>query len=293
MTIKNLTLSGGGPNGIIMLGIIQKLEERNYFNMNNIEKIYATSVGAIISLLLSMKFEWKTINDYIIQRPWHETYHISLDDIIACYSKKGLFDRMSIETFYKPFFNAKDLNISMTMKEFYEYSNIELHFFSQEINTYNTINISYKTFPDIPVIDAVLMSCSVPILFTPVIVNNNCYIDGCFEANYPMSFCLEENKNVDEILGIYNSCENKVKNINDASSLFDFIIQLFYKVVSNNILKTINIGLLKNEIIFKTEPLTLSFFMKILYSSENRRMLLEKGIQIADNYLDGCINELS
>jgi predicted acylesterase/phospholipase RssA len=285
MTIKILSLSGGGPNGIITLGIIQKLEEKGYLNINEINKIYATSVGAIVSVLLSLKFDWETINDYIIQRPWHETYKIKIEDILSSYTKKGIFDISSVETFYKPFFNASDLNISITMKELYEYSNIELHFFSHELNNYNTIDISYKTFPDTPVTQCILMSCAIPILFTPVTLNNKCYIDGGCECNYPIEFCLKENSDVNEILGIYNISETSEKIISEESNILEFIIFLFYKLISKRVIKEQNINLIPNEIIYKTNPLTFSFMSEVLFSSENRKELIEKGISIANDYL--------
>jgi len=288
MTIKILTLSGGGPNGITTLGIIKKLQDAQHININNIEKIYATSSGAILGVLIALKFDVDTIIDYIIQRPWHETYKIKIEDILASYLKKGIFDKSSVEKFYLPFFNARDLNINMTMKEFYEYSKIELHFFSQEINHYTTTDISYKTFPDITLIETVHMSCAIPFLFTPVIINDKCYIDGGCESNYPINFCIEDNNNnLDEILGICNSYTYEKNNnyLNNDSTILDFIINLFYKLFSNNIFKDKNIKLIPNEIIYKNEPLTLSFMSNMLYSSENRQQLLEYGFQIANDYI--------
>ena len=59
--IKHLVIPGGGPTGIKALGALQYLEQNGYWNINNIETIYATSAGAILSVLLCLKFEWATI----------------------------------------------------------------------------------------------------------------------------------------------------------------------------------------------------------------------------------------
>ena len=66
MTIKHLVISGGGPNGIKSLGILKELCDNNFWNINDIQTIYATSAGAIIALLLLLKFDIDTISNYIL-----------------------------------------------------------------------------------------------------------------------------------------------------------------------------------------------------------------------------------
>ena len=78
MTIKNLVISGGGPIMIQILGAIQHLEENNFIDRNNIETIYGTSAGAIVAVLLCLKYDWETINDYIIKRPWQDVFTIKV-----------------------------------------------------------------------------------------------------------------------------------------------------------------------------------------------------------------------
>jgi predicted acylesterase/phospholipase RssA len=118
MTIKHLVIPGGGPTGIKAIGALQYLEQHGYWNINDIETIYATSAGAIISVLLCLKFDWETINDYIVKRPWNDAFQVSVNQIFEAYSKKGIFDKNVAEIFYKPFFKAKDIPMEITMKEF-------------------------------------------------------------------------------------------------------------------------------------------------------------------------------
>ena len=97
MTIRHLVISGGGPIMIQILSGIQELERKEYLNMQNIESIYGTSAGAIIGVMLSLKFDWDTINDYIIKRPWHDVFPIKVQNILDAYTKKGIFDIKTIE----------------------------------------------------------------------------------------------------------------------------------------------------------------------------------------------------
>ena len=54
MRYTNLLISGGGIYGIMILGIIKYLQEYNI--LDNIKKYLGTSVGAIICLLLNIKY---------------------------------------------------------------------------------------------------------------------------------------------------------------------------------------------------------------------------------------------
>jgi predicted acylesterase/phospholipase RssA len=81
MTIKHIVIPGGGPTGIKALGALQYLEQNGYWNIDNIETIYATSAGSIIAVLLCLKFDWDAINDYIIKRPWHEVTHLNINQV--------------------------------------------------------------------------------------------------------------------------------------------------------------------------------------------------------------------
>ena len=287
MTIKHLVISGGGPTGIKALGALQQLEKNNFWKIDNIETIYATSAGSIIALLIAMKFEWDYINDYIIKRPWHEVYNIGINHFFEAFSKKGLFDKNIFEIFFKPFFKAKDLSMDITMKDFYEYSNIELHFFSLEINQFESIDISYKTHPDLNVLTAIHMSSALPIIISPVCIDNKCYIDGGVVSNYPLDFCINnENVVIDEILGFRNDYENiKTNNIvNNESTILDYIMNFINRLIMNvdTEKKQQNIP---NEVEYKTRCLDFSFFKTALSCKETRNNLLKDGIESADIFL--------
>jgi predicted acylesterase/phospholipase RssA len=155
MTIKNLVISGGGPIMIQVLAAIQHLEKNNLLDISNIESIYGTSAGALVGLLLCLKFDWETINDYIIKRPWHDVFPMKIQDIFDAYTKKGIFDMKHIEKCIKPLFDAKNIQMDITLEDFYNYSKIEFHLFSFEINEYKVQDVSYITHPKLSLLTAI------------------------------------------------------------------------------------------------------------------------------------------
>ena len=145
MTIKHLILCGGGPSVFRTIGALHYLEDKLFWNINDIETIYATSAGAIFGAMLCLKFDHETIEKYLIDRPWKEAFPIKMSQIMDIYSKKGLYDHNVAEIIFKPLLNAKDLPLTVTLAELHNYSKIELHMYSLEINEFKTVDISLFT----------------------------------------------------------------------------------------------------------------------------------------------------
>jgi predicted acylesterase/phospholipase RssA len=286
MTIKHLVIPGGGPTGIKALGALQHLQENGFWKINDIETIYATSAGAIISVLLCLKFDWETINDYIIKRPWNEAFQIGVNQIFEAYSRKGLFDKNIAEIFYKPFFMAKDISLNVTLKEFYEFSKIETHFFSLEVNSFSLEDVSYLTHPDLELLIAVQMSCAIPILISPVCVDNKCYVDGGVLCNYPIQQCILRAENVNEILGLKNDYIKQDNNIvKNESTILEYIMNFISKLV-NNVKINSEENLIPNELKYSADLMNWSNIQLALNSKEERQRLLELGIEEGKMFLD-------
>jgi predicted acylesterase/phospholipase RssA len=286
MTIRHLVIPGGGPTGFQALGALQELEQTGFWKIEDIKTIYATSVGTIISVLIALKFDWPSIIDYVVLRPWHETFPIDIQQVIGVYYKKGLFDTSVIELFYRPFFETKDISLNITMREFYELTNIELHMFSLELNDFEIKDINYVTFPDLPIVKAVHMSCSLPGIMTPVCFDEKCFVDGGFISNYPIKFCVEKEKNVEEILGIQNIyTDSHTKNITDDSTMLDYIMHFIIKLITKVCSNTTYEGQLPYELKYETTLMTMEHMKEVLYSSDARQQLINKGIDAAKCFL--------
>jgi NTE family protein len=298
MTIQHLVISGGGVTGIKSFGILQHLELHDFWKIDNIQSIYATSAGAIVALLIALKFDWETINDYILLRRWHEAYPIGIQLFFDAFSKKGILGDEIAVTFFKPFFLAKDLSLEMTMKEFYEYSKIELHFFSLEVNSFQIENISYKTFPDLPVLKAIHMTCALPIIICPVILGEKCYMDGGVVNNYPLNVCMEEQglEMDNEILAIKNDYNNETNaennsHIKNESTILDYIMIFINKLIMNVDTEGKQRSV-KHEILCKTEHIRLDTLKSALYSADFRKELLNSGIETARLFLSQLEKDL-
>lgn len=287
MNIKHLVISGGGPSMIQTLGVLHHLSTTNVLNLNNIKSIYGTSAGAIVGTLICLNYDWDSINDYIIQRPWNDVFKIKIDVICDAYKKKGLFDLKTVEKCFKPLFDAKDIPLNITFEEFYDYSKIDLHMYSFDINEFKLQDISHMTYPKLPVLQGIQMTCSLPLLVSPVCFDNKCFIDGGIICNYPLKQCMDNIENHDEILGIKNQyeSENRINlNINSDSTIVDYILTFLFKTIQS-LSKKEEITNIKNEIICKATLMSVSYLKDVLYSLDLRKKLFDDGAESAKLFM--------
>ena len=285
MTIKHLVISGGGPSMIQTLGAIQHLETAGFIDTNNIESIYGTSAGAIVGVLIALKYDWITINDYIIKRPWKDVFAIKAQNIFDAYTKKGLFDIKTIEKCFKPLLDAKDISMSITLVDFFKYSNIELHFFAFEINHFVLVDVSHLTHPDLSLLVALQMTCGLPVLLTPAFIDDKCYADGGIICNYSLKHCVESGKKEEEILGFKNNYIKNESFITSESTIIDYLLSFLFKLIGNVNQDHIQPHI-KNEVIFNIHFLSMDVFNKALSDIHVREDLFKSGESYAKDFLE-------
>lgn len=290
MTIKHLVISGGGPSMIQTLGAIQYLETAEFIDIHNIETIYGTSAGAIVGVLIALKYDWVTINDYIIKRPWQDVFAIKAQNIFDAYTKKGLFDIKTIEKCFKPLLDAKDISMNITLADFFTYSNIELHFFAFEINNFVLTDVSHVTHPDLSLLVALQMTCGLPVLLTPVFIEDKCYADGGIMCNYSLKHCVESGKKEDEILGFKNNYIKNESFITSESTIIDYLLSFLFKLIGNVNQDHIQPPI-QNEVVFNIHFLSMEIFKKALSDVHVREDLFKSGESYAKEFLDNNIKK--
>jgi predicted acylesterase/phospholipase RssA len=293
MPIKHLVLSGGGPIGISFLGALEYLSNEKYINNDEIESIYATSIGTVMATILCLNYDWPTINKYIIERPWQHIFKVNAKQIMDIYSNKGLYDITVIEKIFKPLLEAKDLLLTITLKEFCAYCKKDLHFFAFDLNTYQTIELSNKDYPDLSLLKAIYISCSLPGIVIPTIMDDKCLIDGGSLANFPLNYCLRDHPNKDEILGfnyLYKNDDGTECSgnniINDESDMLDFILALSLNSI-NYITSSLKYNKIINILEFSSNSTMLSIdnMTYVVGTIEGRQTLFDKGREVAVKFV--------
>lgn len=293
MTIKHLLLSGGGINGMIFTGILKKLIDEKYIELDKIETIYGASVGGLLGLILCLKIDYDDIIKYLIERPWHKAFQkidLNTETFFNVFSEKGILDDKIIKIMMSNLFKCVDINENITFKELYEYSKINLIISSVCINTFDLTEFSHEKTPLMKVIDAVYCSASIPFIFKPKYINNSFHMDSGLIKNYPVKNMLNYCKN-EEIFGLSLLTPEEDIQINQDDDVFKY----FYKLMNKLMIRFTrdNELILKNEIQITVgnsigDDKLWDFFCK----KEERQKKFDMGIKKGDFYLRTLNNSI-
>ena len=284
MTIKHIVLSSGSYKGVYMLGVLKHLKDIQYYSINNIENIYAVSVGSILAVLLAMKLDLNDITNYVIDRPWGKLFSIESENLINSLYSKGMLDITIFYSLFENFFKKEKINKDITMQEFYDKYKIRLQFIALNINSFENEVLSHEKTPDLKLIEAVYMSCSLPFIFVPNIYNNNYYLDGGLINPYPLKMCINENKNEDEIMSIFIVDEKIKTTLDESDNILTFGLFLFNNLIKKNRVEY-KIPEFKNEILIPTDEMNMTDAISIINSKEVREKMIEQGIKYAKLFM--------
>jgi predicted acylesterase/phospholipase RssA len=297
ITVKHLVISGGGTLGFIVYGFLRD-SYGLLWHHSKLESLYATSVGSLISTFIALNIEWSILDAYIINRPWHQVFQFDFKHILYSVNNCGIFNIDIFKQILDPLLKFKELDVNITLKEFYEWNHFDMHFYVTEIyaedgSYFKKIDISHKTHPDWKLVDAVYASCALPVAFSPYSKDNCIYIDGGILNTYPVNDCIhnikitENTKN--EICAFQlTSLDNKATNCKEKKeiikcSLIDLlifiIIHIIYEFTSQK-----SIVKLKYEFEIKSSKIT-GFEIHLASSDAMiRRKLITEGSELWNTY---------
>ncbi|CAK7057350.1 patatin-like phospholipase family protein [Parabacteroides sp. APC149_11_2_Y6] len=161
-----LALSGGGAKGFAHIGVFKLLEECRL----SPDIIVGTSAGSLMGALFADGYTADEIKELFTGREFSEFAQLQIP-------KSGLFDSKRFRYFLKRHLrtkNIEDLKIPLVVMAT-DLDNGESHEFRSG-----------------PIVDAVTASCSIPIIFSPVVINGVHYVDGGLFHNFPVSIIREE-----------------------------------------------------------------------------------------------------
>lgn len=288
MPIEHLVISGGGHNILPMFGAVKFLVEKDYINFSSLKTFDGTSAGALLGFTLLTGIDLEEIETYLVQRPWEKIFAITPEQIFGAFKSKGLFDVTLVQQILAPLMNAADIPIDITFLEFYEKNSIEFTVYVTELNSLETQYFSYKTAPNMRILDGLYMSSAVPPLFKPCIKDNKCYLDGGVFSNYPIDDFFKRYPDIEEnnVFGIkcLGNPNNKSDIISDESTITDYLSCTIKKLIQQIIIHKDNNTSINNELMFHSTSFTYSTLKSSISSSQERERLINEGISRASEY---------
>jgi predicted acylesterase/phospholipase RssA len=276
--IKHIVLSGGGETGFAYCGAIRESNISGFWDIKNIVSVHSTSSGSIFATFLPLihRIGWDEFDNFVCKRPWDQVYKFGLNQMMNLYTNIGILDRKAIyDTFY-PIFMAVDISMDITMEEFHQLTGIEIHYYTTEMETFQLVDVSYKTHPHWKVIDAVYASSALPILFKPAEIDGKTYIDGAVFCNYPLKQCLEMADHEEEILAFKKCYPIEFRTDTHYENLIDYINDILAKTFAK-ISVSFDSPVITNCVKFMGEYTTAYTVYKVISNTDLRNEMIHSG----------------
>ncbi len=222
--IKTLVISGGGFKGFSLIGVLRALEKFNV--LSSIETYVGTSIGAVFAFLISIKYTHTELYDFITSFTYKSLADIQL---LKCLDNYGLetgnkFMMLLRKMLQRKMGSASNITditdiTDITFETHYRLFGIKLVINATCVNDMSNVCFSVDTHPNLSIMTAIRASIAIPLLFTPVQLDNNLYVDGGLLENF-----LIRNYPPESTLGIMLS-EEKVDGIK-INTFESYILQL-------------------------------------------------------------------
>lgn len=216
-----LVIAGGGLYGLMYLGAIKYYMEKD--QLNDVKEYVGTSIGSILCILISLNCNVEMIKTWLNE---NTLLHKNDINVFNIFEKYGIDcgDRLTNVLESK----LKDL----TGKSYINFKT--LHEITGKKVTITGVNVSkmcveyfnHQTTPYMHVSKALRISCSIPIIFTPVELNNDIYVDGGLLDNVPVNYV---NKKENKILAI----KSKLLKT-DINNILTFVSSMINTIRINN-----------------------------------------------------------
>jgi predicted patatin/cPLA2 family phospholipase len=235
--ISCLCFSGGGATGLSFISSLELLINMNIISLENINLFVGTSAGSIFAFLLNIGVTIEEIKEFVYAFDFK--FLIGEIDCITLLEDFGINDgtRMIIKI-YVEFLKRKYKKSDVTFGELYNMTHKKLIIIGTNLSEYIETVFSVDTTPNFSVIQALRISTSIPVIFTPVIINNIIYVDGALTNNFPINYCP-----INNTFGFY-IINNPIK-INTFQNLVMSCLSTTINAITN---KNLNDNLYKNII---------------------------------------------
>lgn len=226
-----LVLSGGAFKGLILLGSLHALYEKNIHW--KIDNLVGTSCGAMICYLLAIGYTPIEIFTYICTRLVLDNIHV---DIVSMMNGQGATSYNIIQEHLEKLTIEKIGYLPTLLDVKTRYGK------TLAISTYNYTRkkeeiLSYRTHPELPCLIAIRMSANLPMIFDHFKYQGSYYVDGGLINNFPIDIGEEVGA---KVLGIFIQpiVEKETREI--PKSMIEYIYQLVLVPVRDSIERKID-----------------------------------------------------
>jgi predicted acylesterase/phospholipase RssA len=183
-----LVLSGGGTNGVAMLGALHALESRGC--LRAIRRFVGTSVGGVVAMLVAVGYRAVEIYRVLQGIDFRTFNELDCDSVLMFYDTLGAVDGEPVMRLLRVMLAKKGIAEGVTFHELLQHTGGRaLCLTGYNVLTSKTESFSHANHPSMAVLQAARITISIPLYFRPVEFNGGLYVDGGLVEPTPVRFC--------------------------------------------------------------------------------------------------------
>ena len=229
---SNLVLSGGALKAVVLLGAVKYLEEKDL--IKHFKNYVGSSAGAIIIFFLIIGYKSYEIKDILIEEI-NNIVDLDFENIDDFFINYGIDNTDRNKDILKKYLIKKTKLNDITFIEFAKKYGLNFTKTGTNLTTRNTDYFNVDNFPNMSMIDALVITSCIPLIYKPIEYNDNLYIDGGIYNNFAYNYY----KNKNDSLGINVTYNYSRKN--------DTFINYFNNILLSLMDKIIELGLDNSE----------------------------------------------
>ena len=229
---SNLVLSGGALKAVVLLGAVKYLEEKDL--IKHFKNYVGSSAGAIIIFFLIIGYKSYEIKDILIEEI-NNFFDLDFENIDDFFINYGIDNTDRNKDILKKYLIKKTKLNDITFIEFAKKYGLNFTITGTNLTTRNTDYFNVDNFPNMSMIDALVITSCIPLIYKPIEYNDNLYIDGGIYNNFAYNYY----KNKNDSLGINVTYNYSRKN--------DTFINYFNNILLSLMDKIIELGLDNSE----------------------------------------------
>ncbi len=197
--IKKIFFGSGSIKAHIYIGIIEVLEKHKLYD--ELTHYYGCSAGTFAALSLVLGIKREELTKLFNQLNLKNMLGIDGKAVLSFFKNFGFDTGAGIENEFKKLFKVANINPDITFSQLHKLTGKYLGILGANITKECGEVFDHINNPDMSILLAVRISCSIPIVFQPVKYNECLYTDGGIIEKQMIYFIFKDCK--DSVLGFH------------------------------------------------------------------------------------------
>lgn len=180
LKLTSIVLSSGGVYGLQMLYVLDKLDSMGA--LSTVQHWSGVSIGSICSLFMNIGVKPIELVPLIQKVP--TSFTLTPQSILSTPDTFGLVSHTPFRRLLETVLEQKGILPNITFCQLFRFTKQTLSIFATNLDTNSLTAFNHQTTPDVYILDAIMASCSIPIVFPPFSIQKQTYIDGAILSDW-------------------------------------------------------------------------------------------------------------